>query len=563
MIGKRVLGLIAFLGLAGCATQPQVARIAPPIEVQILAINDFHGNIEQPPEPVSVAQPDGTVLKARLGGAAQLAASLAQARAGHANTITVAAGDLIGASPLASAYFLDEPTIDAMTMLGLDLASVGNHEFDKGSAELLRMQRGGCEVYTTRKPCRLEPFKGAGFEYLAANVERDDGTTLFPATAIRQVGPVRIGFIGMTLKETGTLASPAGVAGLRFTDEAATANTLVPKLKAEGADAIVLLIHQGGKLPETYVEQGCSGLSGDILPILNRLDPAITTVISGHTHNAYACELQKGGATRLLTSAGKYGYLYTDVRLTFDPSTHRLIEERAANVPTTGAAGADPRVAALVQRYADAARPAAERVVGHLPGPAQAGSRSSESPVADLIADAQLAASKDSAKGAADISFINTGGVRTDLIPRSDGSITYGQIFALEPFGNTLVVKTFTGEQLRELLEQQFSEGADGRAILRDSILIPSANFRYSYDLSRPEGQRIVRMSLDGKAVDPAAKYRVTVNNFLASGGDSYSVLTEGTDAVDAGLDLDALEAWLATNPAIPSASRLTDVTPR
>jgi 5'-nucleotidase len=563
MIGKRVLGLIAFLGLAGCATQPQVARIAPPIEVQILAINDFHGNIEQPPEPVSVAQPDGTVLKARLGGAAQLAASLAQARAGHANTITVAAGDLIGASPLASAYFLDEPTIDAMTMLGLDLASVGNHEFDKGSAELLRMQRGGCEVYTTRKPCRLEPFKGAGFEYLAANVERDDGTTLFPATAIRQVGPVRIGFIGMTLKETGALASPAGVAGLRFTDEAATANTLVPKLKAEGADAIVLLIHQGGKLPETYVEQGCSGLSGDILPILDRLDPAITTVVSGHTHNAYACKLQKGGATRLLTSAGKYGYLYTDVRLTFDPSTHRLIEERAANVPTTGAAGADPRVAALVQRYADAARPAAERVVGHLPGPAQAGSRSSESPVADLIADAQLAASKDSAKGAADISFINTGGVRTDLIPRSDGSITYGQIFALEPFGNTLVVKTFTGEQLRELLEQQFSEGADGRAILRDSILIPSANFRYSYDLSRPEGQRIVRMSLDGKAVDPAAKYRVTVNNFLASGGDSYSVLTEGTDAVDAGLDLDALEAWLATNPAIPSASRLTDVTPR
>jgi 5'-nucleotidase len=563
MIGKRVLGLIAFLGLAGCATQPQVARIAPPIEVQILAINDFHGNIEQPPEPVSVAQPDGTVLKARLGGAAQLAASLAQARAGHANTITVAAGDLIGASPLASAYFLDEPTIDAMTMLGLDLASVGNHEFDKGSAELLRMQRGGCEVYTTRKPCRLEPFKGAGFEYLAANVERDDGTTLFPATAIRQVGPVRIGFIGMTLKETGTLASPAGVAGLRFTDEAATANTLVPKLKAEGADAIVLLIHQGGKLPETYVEQGCSGLSGDILPILDRLDPAITTVVSGHTHNAYACKLQKGGATRLLTSAGKYGYLYTDVRLTFDPSTHRLIEERAANVPTTGAAGADPRVAALVQRYADAARPAAERVVGHLPGPAQAGSRSSESPVADLIADAQLAASKDSAKGAADISFINTGGVRTDLIPRSDGSITYGQIFALEPFGNTLVVKTFTGEQLRELLEQQFSEGADGRAILRDSILIPSANFRYSYDLSTPEGQRIVRMSLDGKAVDPAAKYRVTVNNFLASGGDSYSVLTEGTDAVDAGLDLDALEAWLATNPAIPSASRLTDVTPR
>jgi 5'-nucleotidase len=425
------------------------------------------------------------------------------------------------------------------------------------------MQRGGCETYTTRKPCRLEPFKGAGFEYLAANVVRDDGSTLFPATAIRQLGPIRIGFIGMTLKDTGTLASPAGVAGLRFTDEAETANALVPKLKAAGADAIVLLIHQGGKLPETYVEQGCSGLSGDILPILDRLDPVITTVISGHTHNAYACELQRGGATRLLTSAGKYGYLYTDVRLSFDPSTRRLIAERAANVPTTGAAGADPAVAALVKRYADAARPAAERVVGRLRGPARAGSRNSESPVADLIADAQLAASKDSAKGAADISFINTGGVRTDLIPHADGSITYGQIFALEPFGNTLVVKSFTGAQLRALLEQQFGEGPDGRAILRDSILIPSANFRYSYDLSKLAGQRIVSIRLDGNPVDPARTYRVTVNNFLASGGDSYSVLTQGTDAVDAGLDLDALEAWLATNPAIPSIARVIDVTPR
>jgi 5'-nucleotidase len=232
-------------------------------------------------------------------------------------------------------------------------------------------------------------------------------------------------------------------------------------------------------------------------------------------------------------------------------------------VPTTGAAGADPAVAALVQRYADAARPAAERVVGHLAGPARTAARNSESPVADLIADAQLAASKDAAKGGADLSFINSGGVRTDLVPRADGSVTYGQIFALEPFGNTLVVKTFTGAQLRALLEQQFSEGPDGRAILRDSILIPSANFLYSYDLSKPEGLRIVRMTLDGEPIDPARKYRVTVNNFLASGGDSYSVLTQGTDAVDAGLDLDALEAWLATNPAIPSTPRLTDVTPR
>ncbi len=205
------------------------------------------------------------------------------------------------------------------------------------------MQAGGCGKNTSRKPCRLEPFAGARFEYLAGNVLRDDGSTLFPATAIRQVGPIKIGFIGETLKETGLVVTPAGVAGLHFADEAATANALVPKLKAAGADAIVLLIHQGGKLPEVYAEQGCNGLSGDILPILDKLDPAITTVISGHTHEAYACEIQKGGATRLLTSAGKYGYLYTDVRLEFDPATHKLIGERAANVPVTGQAGADAR----------------------------------------------------------------------------------------------------------------------------------------------------------------------------------------------------------------------------
>ena len=561
---RRFAAALAALALASCA-----AHVAPParvgqapIEVQILGINDFHGNIETPPEPQAITQADGTVLKARVGGAAHLASALEKARRGRPNSITVAAGDLIGASPLASAYFLDEPTIDAMNLLGLSLASVGNHEFDKGSAELLRMQNGGCGKNTTRMPCRLERFGGARFEYLAANVLRGDGTSLFPSSAIRQVGPIRIGFIGETLRETGTLVSPAGVAGLHFTDEAATANALVPKLKVAGADAIVLLIHQGGKVPDTFEEQGCNGFTGDILPILDKLDPAITTVISGHTHNAYVCTLRRGGATRLLTSAGKYGYLYTDVRLSFDAATHRLLGARAVNAPVTGAAGADPKVAALVDRYASAARPAAERVVGHLAGPANKTLENGESPVADLIADAQLAATKTPARGAADLSFINTGGARTDLVPRADGSVTYGQIFALEPFGNTLVVRTLTGRQLKALLEQQFDE-ANGRGALRASTLVPSAGFHFAFDLSRGKGDRITAMTLNGKPVDPDGHYRVTVNNFLASGGDGYSVLTEGTDTFDAGLDLDALETWLATNPPMPTVGRIRDLTPR
>ena len=555
---RRVSVGFAAIFLSACAAQvpPQAAQ--PPIEVQILAINDFHGNIETPPQPVSITQADGTVLQARLGGAAQLASALEQARQGHPYSITVAAGDLIGASPLASAYFLDEPTIDAMSLLGLSLASVGNHEFDKGSAELVRMQQGGCEKHTTRVPCRLEPFAGARFQYLAANVQRGDGATLFPATAIKQVGPIKIGFIGETLQGTGSIVSPAGVAGLHFADEAATANALVPKLKAAGADTIVLLIHQGGGVPDSFEEQGCNGIAGDILPILDKLDPAITTVVSGHTHQAYACTLQRGGAARLLTSAGRYGILYTDLRLSFDPVSRRMIGERAVNVPVTGAVGSDSQVAALVARYVIASKPAAERVVGHLEAPATKSEENGESPVADLIADAQLAATKGANRGNADLSFINSGGVRTDLVPRADGRVTYGQIFALEPFGNTLVVRTLTGAQLKSLLEHQFD--AQG---LRQSVLVPSANFHFAYDLSKPLGEHIVAMRLDGKPIDPNGRYRVVVNSFLASGGDGYTMLTEGADTFDAGLDLDALEEWLATNPQVPTPGRIRDATPR
>jgi 5'-nucleotidase len=424
------------------------------------------------------------------------------------------------------------------------------------------MQEGGCSRNTSRVPCRLEPFGGARFQYLAANVLRADGGTIFPATAVRQVGPIKIGFIGETLKGTATIVSPAGVAGLRFSDEAETANALVPILKAEGADAIVLLIHQGGKVPDSFEEQGCNGFSGDILPILDKLDPSITIVISGHTHNAYVCTLERGGATRLLTSAGRYGYLYSDVRLSFDPSTHALVGERAVNVPVIGTSSPDPEVEALVERYVSAARPEAERVVGHLDRPATRELSNGESTVGDLIADAQLAATRSPAHGGADLSFINTGGVRSNLVPHSDGSVTYGDIFTLEPFGNTLVVRTLSGAQLKALLEQQFAE-ENGTGKLRSSTLVPSSNFSFAFDRSKPAGSRIVEMRLNGKPIDPKGRYRVSVNNFLASGGDGYSILEEGSDTFDAGLDLDALEAWLATSPKVPGLGRIRDLTSR
>ena len=549
--------LLAFT--TGCATVPRTA--SGPVEVQILAINDFHGNLEAQAAPVGVtAISGGAQTTGAMGGAAQLAATLRALRFAP-NTITVAAGDLIGASPLTSAYFLDEPTVEAMNLIKLDLASVGNHEFDKGSAELLRMQKGGCEKYTSRAPCRLEPYKGARFQYLGANVLKADGTTLLPGTAIRQIGPVTIGFIGMTLKETGTLVTPAGVAGLSFADEAATANALVPKLKAAGADLVVLLIHQGGKVPETYVQDGCSGLSGGILPILEALDPAIRIVVSGHTHNAYACEIGQGDKRRLLTSAGKYGYLVTDIRLTVDPATRALLGWQARNATVDGRQGPDRDVAALVARYEAAAAPAAARKVGRLSGPAMKSEGDGESPVARLIADGQLAATRATTKGGAQISFINATGVRTNLIPTADGTVTYGQIFALQPFGNGLVVKTLSGAQLTALLEEQFRT-IDGQGRVA-SLLVPSANFRFAYDLGKDDGNRVSDIELNGKPVDPAANYRVVVNNFLASGGDGFSALVEGGDAFDAGLDLDALEAWLATDPAVPNDQRTTRIIPQ
>ena len=551
---KSIFALAPLAFLAACATTPRSVTTGP-VEVQILAINDFHGNLETPEGTIPITQADGTEVTSRVGGAAQLAGTLAALRSGHANSSTVAAGDLIGASPLASAWFLDEPTIDALSMAGLELAAVGNHEFDKGSGELIRMQKGGCERFTTRQPCQLEPFKGARFTYLAANVLQANGTSIFPASAIRQYGPVKIGFIGMTLKDTGILASPAGVAGLIFADEAATANTLVPALKSQGADTIVLLIHQGGKSPKPYQTSSCEGLAGPILDILDKLDPAIRTVVSGHTHQAYACTLDRGGALRLLTSAGKYGFLVSDIRLTFDPSTHGLLAMAAKNVPVPADGASEPRVASLTARYVTAAAPVAERVVGRLSGSAPRSETESESPAADLAADAELAAARPTAKGGSQIAFTNATGIRTGLLPKTDGSVTFGQIFQMQPFGNNLVTKSYTGAQLKAALEQQFKT-VDGAGRVT-SLLIPSAGFRFRYDLTRPDGDRITTMELNGKPIDPAGSYRVTVNNFLSSGGDGFSAFAVGTDAVDGGLDLDAMEAWLAKGQPVPAIGRV------
>ena len=561
---RAVCAALSLAALAACATVPPAAPAAPvaaePRTIQILGLNDFHGYIEPLPFPATWFD-GGTRSQEQLGGAARLGTVLAGLRQGQEHSITVAAGDLIGASPLASSYFLDEPTIMALNRAGLELAAVGNHEFDRGTAELRRMQLGGCEVHTTRVPCRLDrPFEGAKFTYLAANVLDAGGQTLFPGTAIREFGGVRLGFIGMTLENTGILVSPAGTAGYTFSDEADTANALAAQLRAQGADAVVLLIHEGGYTDPLNNLAECPQLSGDILPILARLDPAIRLVVSGHTHAAYVCGVPAAdGSTRLLTSAGRYGSFVTDIRMSVDPRADQVVGLSAVNRPVTQAAAEQADIAAVVRRYVEASAPIAARVVGRLSGTlAWEGDRDTDWPLANLIADAQLAATRDPAQGGAEISFMNSGGVRTRFEPAADGTVTYGQIFALQPFGNGLVVLEMTGADLKRVLEEQFGE--EQPAEIRSSSLIPSAGFGFAFDRSRPPGQRVSNIALNGQPIDPARKYRVTVNSFLSSGGDGFSTFAAMPVVADGGLDLDALEAFIKDGVEIPRPGRVVEI---
>jgi 5'-nucleotidase len=574
----RIWAAAAAFALAGCAGPIAREASTGPVAVQIIAFNDFHGNIEPPKQAITApgAAP-GETVRVPAGGGAHFASAIERLSAANPNHIIVSAGDMISASPLASAVFLDEPTILAMNMIGVDLNAVGNHEFDRGREELLRMQNGGCAKYTVREPCQLDrDFPGARFRFLAANVVTDSGETLFPPYAIRSFGSgrraVRIGFIGLTLRETGTLVTPAGVAGLTFRDEAETINALVPKLRAEGADAIVVLIHQGLSTKVGYDDKSCGGVDGDLLAILAKLDAAIDLVVSGHTHNAYICDYGRIDPRRpfLVTSAGKFGTLLTDIRLAVDPRRGRVTAKSADNVIVqseayVSASGPvaltdlyprytpDPAVAALVGRYVAASAPLASRVIGRMSGPAvRDETPSGEQILGDLIADAHLAATRAAATGGAQIAFTNGTGVRAEVVPAADGTVTYGQLFAAQPFGNNLVVKSLTGRQIKALLEQQFASGSN---TLEDpNMLLPSGNFRYAFDLSRPAGSRILDARLDGAPLEDARVYRVTMNSFLGTGGDNFTMFREGRDAVGGPLDLDALEAYFAaaSGPLVP-----------
>ena len=489
------------------------------------------------------------------GGAEYLATHVRQLEAlNRRNTLVVSAGDLIGASPLLSALFHDEPTIEAMNQIGLDLNAVGNHEFDEGARELLRMQRGGCHPVDG---CQDGTgFGGADFDFLAANVvDEDTGRTLFPAYAIKRFGGVKVGFIGMTLEGTPNIVSPAGVEGLRFEDEAETANKYAEVLRRRhGVRAIVVLLHQGGFQTPPFSIDGCNGIGGEIVDIVERTTTRVDLFVTGHTHSAYNCVIDG----RRVTSASSFGRVITKIDLRLSRRTRDVVAPpAAANRIVTQTVPKATDLTSLIARYDQIAAPLRDEVIGNITADiTRTADDSGESAAGNLIADAQLAATASPDTGAAVAAFMNPGGVRADFTfapsgAEAPGAVTFGESFTVQPFGNSLVTMTLTGAQLLELLKQQWCGQTGGRRILQ-----PSASVAYTFDASAATEitgaacasapNPVSGLTIGGAAVDPAASYRITVNSFLADGGDAFTVLREGTDRLGGEVDTDALTAYLA-----------------
>ena len=610
------LAAVATAAVLGTACADAQAQATAPITVKLIGFNDFHGNLQSPgtfgQNPlVPFAQ------RPAVGGAEFIAAYVARLKAQNPLNVVVGAGDFIGASPLVSALFFDEPAVEVLNRIGVDFNSVGNHEFDKGPAELKRLQSGGCKITNglpdpnsckgigSRAP---GTFDGAAFKWLSANVvESATGRTLFPPYGIKSFAGVKVAFIGMTLKATPGIVTRAGVAGLTFNDEADTVNALIPRLRAQGIEAVVVLVHQGGfqTSPNMGDINGCDGnlknadgSDSDIGAIVKRLDDAVDLVVSAHTHAAYNCSAStvdvrsaggqtvstprptglpnKAGRLVPVTSASAFGRIVTDVDLTLDPRTRHVIAVAPTNrlVDRTdpailAAIAADPGVKNVVDGYASLVSPIAGQVIGTitraLPNSANA---AGEMPAGSLIADAQLQATQPAELGRAAIAFMNAGGVRSPGFAVAGAGypydVTYGDAFTVQPFGNTLLTLTLTAQQLKNLLEQQFA-GCLGQTTTR--ILQVSNGLRYSWSNSGPACSKIVDVTftptdvtvtppvvtgapesvvVGGVVQNPAKTYRVTVNNFIASGGDGFAVLLGGTGPLGGAQDIDALTAYLA-----------------
>jgi 5'-nucleotidase len=595
---KRVMLVLAALAVAIVAAPSGLAKGEPKEKapklttVKLLAFNDFHGHLEAG-TPGTIVNP-ATGLAVSSGGAEYFATHMKALGSEGLDTYVVSAGDLIGASPLLSGLMHDEPTIDFMNYVGLDTIGVGNHEFDEGKDELLRMQYGGLphaagdanagSAYVPARPDGCHPvdgcqdgtpFGGSVFQYLAANVtDTDTDNPLLPQYRIVNTSEgEKIAFVGETLQGTPLIVTPTGVAGLDFLDEADTVNALVPRLKQRNVSTIVLLLHEGG-LQNAPFSRGfmdvnkCENFTGpDLLDVVNRLNPAVDIVVSAHTHQPYICNLNN----RLVTSAASFGRLITSIDVTIDRNLNKMVSATATNNVVTQTVAKDPGATEILTRYKAIADPIGNRVIGRITADILSGrgtpngtNAAGEQPMGDVIADGMLEATKAADFGGAVAAFMNVGGVRASLFfnqisgGEQPGEVTYAEAFTVQPFGNTLVVKTCTGQQLYDVLEQQFENPAAGQ-----QRVMAVSGVTYSYTRNVAAGAKRVTdgsLTIGGVVVDKAASYRVVLNNFIADGGDGFSVFRSCTAPLGGDVDIDAFARYLqAHSPVAPPAlNRIT-----
>ncbi|MFF7443658.1 bifunctional metallophosphatase/5'-nucleotidase [Streptomyces sp. NPDC008122] len=554
------------------------------VDVQLLSFNDLHGNLEPPAGSsgqVTRTKEDGTTEKIDAGGVEYLATHLRQAREGNRYSITAAAGDMIGASPLLSGLFHDEPTIEALNDLDLDVTSVGNHEFDEGARELARMQNGGCHPTAG---CFVEgkTFEGADFPYLAANVtDEKTGKPILDPYFVWEKDGVKIGFIGVTLEGTPNVVTAEGVKGLKFGDEVETINKYTKILERKGVKSIVALVHEGGMPASASYNYNCDGdgdgdgegVSGAIVDIAKNVSPQVDALVTGHTHQAYVCSIpDPAGNPRLVTSASSFGKLYTDTTLTYDRATKDIVRTAVASanhVVSRDVPKAED-ISQLISDWKALAAPVANRPQGFIAADINGrGSTAYEKPLGDVIADAQLEGLSPADKGGAQLALMNPGGIRADLVYKQsgaegDGVVTYGESFTVQPFTNMMNVVDLTGANLIAALKQQVS-GSNLNSI---KILQVSKGLTYTLDMTKTGADRVVdgTIKLNGEAIDPAKTYRVAMNEFLAGGGDGFAALATGTNKLVGASDLDVFNAYLAghssaANPLpVPAADRITVV---
>jgi 2',3'-cyclic-nucleotide 2'-phosphodiesterase (5'-nucleotidase family) len=552
---QRLL-LVLLLGLGGGLAH------AANVVVQILSFNDFHGNIQPPAGSDAKMRVTEDPSQNDLGGSEYLSTTLSLLRQKAKHSITASAGDLIGGSPLLSGMFRDEPTVESMEALKLDVSSVGNHEFDEGLTELLRMQYGGCHP---EDGCYFpdNPYDGAQFPWLAANVLYSrSGKSVLPQTWIKRVGGVSIGFIGMTLAGTPTLVSQGGIQGLRFENEVMAANRAVMALRKQKVRAMVLLIHEGGVQTGTY--NGCDGISGPIAELAKKLPADIDLIISGHTHRAYVCTLpDPNGKPRHVTSASAFGRAVTETWLTINPQTRDVVraKTRASNVMVLRTVAPDPALSAVIDKWSPLYQEKANEAVGTITDDINGSpGRDMPSSLGNLVADSMLAATAKPPYNA-EIALINQGGIRANLtwLPASGdlkaGRLTYADLYKVLPFGNTIVTITLTGEQIRAVLEQQY----DPTRSRPQLILGVSAGFSFEYHSSGSQGNRVQNLTVNGTPLDMAKDYQVTVGDYMAGGGDSFTVFKQGKNPMGGGIDLEVLKAYIKKNSPVspPSVDRI------